>query len=160
LLADFQPKGAVAASYGLFLEEAGITDRATVIIDAGGVVRHISSVGPGGSRDIEELAALCEGVDKEHGQGLPNLPEPAGVSDATLYIKSSCGFSLRALNARANLHLEQQLKLANVSEDAEAMSKLKELTDKETAPCLVVGGEPLLEVDDIVLKLAALTTDL
>ncbi len=150
----------MAASYGLYLEEAGITDRATVIIDAGGVVRHISSVGPGGSRDIEELVALCEGVDKEHGQGLAALPEPAVVSDATLYVKSSCGFSLRALNARANLHLEQQVKLANVSEDAGAMSKLKELTGKETAPCLVLGGEPLLEADDIVTKLASLSTDL
>ena len=150
----------MAASHGAYLEEAGKTDRATVIIDAGGVVRHASSVTPDGSREIGELVALCEGVDREHGQGLPDLPEPAGISGATLYVKSSCGFSLRALNARANLHLEQQVTLANVSEDAAAMSELKELTGKETAPCLVVGGEPLLEADAIVLRLASLTTDL
>lgn len=149
----------MAAPYGAFLED-GRTDRATVIIDADGVVRHTSSVTPDGSRNIEELVALCEGVDREHGQELADLPEPAGVSDATLYVKSSCGFSLRALNARANLHLEQQVSLANVSEDAGAMSKLKELTGKETAPCLVLGGEPLLEADDIVLKLASLATEL
>lgn len=150
----------MAASYGLYLEDAGITDRATVIIDAGGVVRHISSVTPAGSRDIGELAALCEEVDKNYKGDLPEIPAPAGVSDATLYVKSNCGFSLRTLNARANLHLQDQLKVVNVSEDAAALGKLKELSGKETAPCLVLGGEPVQEADAIVLKLAELATDL
>ncbi|MBW2578727.1 MAG: redoxin domain-containing protein, partial [Deltaproteobacteria bacterium] len=61
LLADFHPKGAVAEAFGLYLADNGITDRATVIIDADGVVQHISAVGPGGSRDIDELAGLAEG---------------------------------------------------------------------------------------------------
>ena len=34
LLADFHPKGAVADSYGLYLDPLGITDRATVIVDS------------------------------------------------------------------------------------------------------------------------------
>ena len=55
LLADFHPKGGVAQSYGLYLEDKGITDRATVIIDKTGVVRHASSVTPSGERDIEAL---------------------------------------------------------------------------------------------------------
>jgi peroxiredoxin len=38
LLADFHPKGEVAKSYGLYLEESGITARATVIVDKQGKV--------------------------------------------------------------------------------------------------------------------------
>ena len=41
LLADFQPKGAVAQRYGLYLEEKGITNRATVVIDGEGIVRQV-----------------------------------------------------------------------------------------------------------------------
>ena len=42
LLADFQPKGAVAQKYGLYLEDKGITSRATVIIDGQGIVRSVT----------------------------------------------------------------------------------------------------------------------
>ena len=38
LLADFHPKGAVAKQYGLWLEDAGISDRATVLIGKDGTV--------------------------------------------------------------------------------------------------------------------------
>lgn len=40
LLADFHPKGDVAKKYGLYLEEKGITSRATVIIDKEGTIRY------------------------------------------------------------------------------------------------------------------------
>ena len=59
LLADFHPKGAVAQAYGLYLPEKGITDRATVIIDADGTIRHISSVTPAGQRDMQALLGEC-----------------------------------------------------------------------------------------------------
>ena len=156
LLADFHPKGAVAASLGVYLAAAGITDRATVIIDAGGVVRHLSAVTPAGSRDIAELAALCEGVDAAWSGKLPALPVGAGVQDATLYIKSKCGFSLRALNARSNLHLDASVSVVNISEDAQAATTLQTLTGKLQVPCLVVGGEAMHESDDIVRRLAGL----
>lgn len=39
LLADFHPKGEVARTYGLYLEESGITARATVIIGKDGLVK-------------------------------------------------------------------------------------------------------------------------
>lgn len=41
LLADFQPKGAVAQKYGLYLDDKGITNRATVLIDSEGIVRQV-----------------------------------------------------------------------------------------------------------------------
>lgn len=62
LLADFHPKGAVAKSYGLYHEDKGITDRATVIIDKMGVVRYIHSVGIPGLRKAEDLLVECQKV--------------------------------------------------------------------------------------------------
>jgi alkyl hydroperoxide reductase subunit AhpC len=50
LLADFHPKGAVAASYGAYIEERGITDRASVLVGKDGKVLWSESVGPGGQR--------------------------------------------------------------------------------------------------------------
>jgi mycoredoxin-dependent peroxiredoxin len=41
LLADFQPRGAVASQFGLYLADKGITNRATVIVDKQGVVRYV-----------------------------------------------------------------------------------------------------------------------
>jgi alkyl hydroperoxide reductase subunit AhpC len=41
LLADFHPKGDVAKKFGLYLEDKGITNRATVIIDKEGIVRYV-----------------------------------------------------------------------------------------------------------------------
>lgn len=64
LLADFHPKGAMAKSYGLYLEDKGITDRATVIIDKSGVVRYAVSVTPAGERSPKDLLAECQKVNK------------------------------------------------------------------------------------------------
>ena len=105
LLADFHPKGGAAASFGLYLEEAGITDRATVVIDADGVVRHISSVTPSGKRDIAELAALCEGVNEAHESTLKSFPDPPGLeADTVLFVRSNCMFSTNAVAALGNDH--------------------------------------------------------
>jgi alkyl hydroperoxide reductase subunit AhpC len=55
LLADFHPKGEVAKAYGLWLDEAGISDRATVLIDKDGKVLWSESVTPAGERQPLEL---------------------------------------------------------------------------------------------------------
>jgi alkyl hydroperoxide reductase subunit AhpC len=55
LMADFHPKGDVAKKYGLWLEEAGITDRATVLIDKEGKVLWSESVTPSGARQPGQL---------------------------------------------------------------------------------------------------------
>jgi peroxiredoxin len=41
LLADFHPRGAVARRYGLFLEELGVTARATVVVGKDGLVKLV-----------------------------------------------------------------------------------------------------------------------
>lgn len=161
LLADFEPKGAVGRKYGLYLEGAGIDDRATVIVDASGVVRHVSSVTPSGRRDIGALAVLCEQVDERHEGTLEAIAQPAGPpQDAVLYVKSRCGFSRATLVVRDNLHLQQRLPLKNVTEDAEARAELLALAGKDQAPCLVTGGKPLHESADIIRYLARVGTDL
>lgn len=51
LLSDFWPHGAVAQAYGAFNEQAGIANRGTFLVDAGGVVRFTEMNGPGDGRD-------------------------------------------------------------------------------------------------------------
>lgn len=62
LLADFEPKGAVARAYGLYEEGKGFASRATVIIDANGKVAFVKNHGLGTARSnaeiIEELRKL------------------------------------------------------------------------------------------------------
>jgi len=51
LLADFWPHGAVAQSYGVFNDVAGIANRGTFVIDKAGVVRFAEMNMPGEARD-------------------------------------------------------------------------------------------------------------
>ena len=55
LLADFHPKGDVAKKFGLYLEEKGITNRATVILDKDGVVRFVKVYDIPTARDNAEI---------------------------------------------------------------------------------------------------------
>ena len=62
LLADFEPKGAVAKRYGVYRERDGTTERALFVIDAAGVIRwrYVSpiDVNPGADGILEALDAL------------------------------------------------------------------------------------------------------
>lgn len=60
LLADFHPKGDVARKYGLWLDDAGISDRATVLIDKEGKVLWSESVTPSGQRSPSALLARAK----------------------------------------------------------------------------------------------------
>lgn len=57
LLADFHPKGGVAKQFGLYLEDKGITNRATVILDKAGVVRYLKLYDVPQQRDNQEIVA-------------------------------------------------------------------------------------------------------
>jgi hypothetical protein len=160
LLADFHPKGTMASAYGLYIEGVGITDRATVIIDADGIVRHASSVSPDGKRDIAELATLCEEVNENHENTLKSFAEPHGLEvDTVLFVRSNCMFSTNAVAALGNLHLEN-VAVRNVSEDATALADLEAVTGKGQAPCLVVSGQAMHEAADIMRYFADRVTDI
>lgn len=62
LLADFEPKGAVAADYGAYLGDAGHSNRSLVLIDADGVVEWVHETDtpldiPGPELIVEAIAA-------------------------------------------------------------------------------------------------------
>lgn len=57
LLADFQPRGAVASKFGLYLDDKGITNRATIIVDKQGVVRHVAVYEIPTTRNNQDLLA-------------------------------------------------------------------------------------------------------
>ena len=63
LLADFETKGAVARSYGVYREADGICDRALFVIDANGVIRwsYVSPLGinPGADGILDALDKLA-----------------------------------------------------------------------------------------------------
>ncbi len=156
LLADFQPKGAMAKAFGHYLADIGITDRSTVIIDKRGKVQFTASVGPGGKRDIEALLAECEKVQVEQGKA-SGAAAAAGVpAETKLYVKSSCGFSRRVLVALDNLKLGDAVAVVNLSDDAAASKELTELAGSDQAPCLILDGKAVQESDEIVRKLAGL----
>jgi peroxiredoxin len=62
LLADFEPKGAVARLYGVYDAEKGLARRALFVLDADGIIRwsHVSpgNVNPGADGILSALEAL------------------------------------------------------------------------------------------------------
>ena len=62
LLADFEPKGAIAQAYGVYAPESGTTGRALFVIDPKGIIRwsYLSPVGvnPGADGILAALESL------------------------------------------------------------------------------------------------------
>jgi peroxiredoxin len=62
LMADFEPKGAIAQMYGVYNQSAGVCERALFVIDAEGVIRwsYVSPMGvnPGADGILTALEAL------------------------------------------------------------------------------------------------------
>lgn len=65
LLADFEPKGAVARSFGAYHEASGVAERALFVIDAAGIIRwsYLSPMGvnPGADGILDAVEALPSG---------------------------------------------------------------------------------------------------
>jgi peroxiredoxin len=62
LLADFEPKGQVARSFGVYREKEGTSERALFVIDDAGIIRwsYVSPVGvnPGADGILRALESL------------------------------------------------------------------------------------------------------
>ncbi len=69
LLADFEPKGAVARSYGVYRDKDGTSERALFLIDGEGVVRwsYVSPIGinPGADGALQALEDVRTRNQKE-----------------------------------------------------------------------------------------------
>ena len=65
LLSDFEPKGAVARSYGAYHEDGGTSERALFVIDGAGTIRWSykspMGVNPGADGILEALEAMNGG---------------------------------------------------------------------------------------------------
>ena len=62
LLADFQPRGAMAEKYGVFLADKGITGRAVVIVNKEGKVAWVKNYDIPVVPDIKEVASALQQV--------------------------------------------------------------------------------------------------
>lgn len=62
LLADFHPKGAVSAAYGVWSEEWGHGHRALFLLDADGVIRWRTVVPPWVNPGMDGLLAALDGL--------------------------------------------------------------------------------------------------
>jgi peroxiredoxin len=66
LLSDFEPKGAVARSFGAYREGDGTSERALFVLDGDGVVRwsHVSPIGvnPGADGILRALRGIAPGA--------------------------------------------------------------------------------------------------
>jgi peroxiredoxin len=64
LLADFEPKGAVARQYGVYREQDGFSNRALFVLDAAGIIRwsHCAPVheNPGADGILDALESLVQ----------------------------------------------------------------------------------------------------
>jgi peroxiredoxin (alkyl hydroperoxide reductase subunit C) len=62
VLSDFWPHGAVSQAYGVFNDDAGVSNRGTFVVDRSGVIRFAEMKQPGEVRDqglwTDALAAL------------------------------------------------------------------------------------------------------
>jgi len=65
ILSDFEPKGGIARTYGVYRQDDGVTERALFVIDSEGVIRwsYVSPVGvnPGAAG----ILAALEGLQKK-----------------------------------------------------------------------------------------------
>jgi len=65
VLSDFWPHGAVSQSYGVFNEDAGVSNRGTFVVDRAGIIRFAEMKQPGEQRDqsvwTDALKALASG---------------------------------------------------------------------------------------------------
>lgn len=70
LLADFEPKGAIARNYGVYRAYEGVCERALFVIDSEGTIRwsYVSPIGvnPGADGILTALEALPTRKDQTH----------------------------------------------------------------------------------------------
>jgi len=62
LLADFEPKGAVARAYGVYREGSGFANRALFVVDGEGVIRWAEMVDPWVNPGVEGVLAALDGL--------------------------------------------------------------------------------------------------
>jgi alkyl hydroperoxide reductase subunit AhpC len=62
LLADFNPRGAMAEKYGVYLADKGITGRSVIIVNKDGKVAWVKNYGIPVVPDVAEVASALQQV--------------------------------------------------------------------------------------------------
>jgi peroxiredoxin len=77
LLSDFEPKGAVARSYGAYRYRDGVAERALFVIDGDGIIRwsYLSPVGVNPGAD-----GILDALEHMHAGQSSNAPATAGTA--------------------------------------------------------------------------------
>lgn len=109
LLADFEPKGAVARQYGVYREQNGITERALFVIDPEGTIQwsYVSPIGmnPGADGILQALEGL--GGATPTTTSVPTHEHARGSEDAAVtlveYLDFECPDCLDAYNVLRSL---------------------------------------------------------
>lgn len=151
ILADFHPKGAVADSYGVYLADMGITDRATIFIVKDGIVRHASSAGIPGLRQAEDLLDICQSLGDK--AGTSSETADAANDRIIFYHYNECGFCQRVKNNIKNLRIEDKFDMRNIRENEDYGNELEALCGNRTVPTIVINGKPMRESQDIIVYL-------
>lgn len=60
MLADFEPKGAVARSYGVYNDERGHSGRGTFVVDTNGILQHVDIAIPLAIPDEDAVMAALD----------------------------------------------------------------------------------------------------
>jgi peroxiredoxin len=73
LLADFEPKGEVARTYGVYRHGEGVSERALFVIDPEGTIfwSYVSPIGvnPGADGILTALESMCSGQEAAQAKG-------------------------------------------------------------------------------------------
>lgn len=121
------------------------------------MVRHASTVGPDGRRDLDALLATATQLARAHG-GTPGqaAARPGLTADATLDVKDGCRFCESVLGAVTNLRCATHLAVRNVSRDPAARQELDRLAGAGSkVPALVQDGQVQHESASIISTLAS-----
>lgn len=121
-------------------------------------MRHASSVGESGRRNIDDLLALATEVNAKHSQvkAPPMPPERKILSkDAVLYVREGCRFCAAVMRAAENLHCTNLFHVRDINKEPEARRDLETLTGAAAkVPALVENGRVMQESADIIRALA------
>jgi peroxiredoxin len=70
LLSDFEPKGKVATSYGVYRKQDGVTERALFVVDGDGIIRwsYVSPIGinPGAGGILSALESMSNDKNQDN----------------------------------------------------------------------------------------------
>jgi len=138
LLSDAFPHGKVSALYGALLQNEGLSDRATVIIDCNGIVQYAESVGKFGKRSIPKLLEVAKRIAGVPCQPVQSVSMPLDLP--ILFLTQSCPHCKTVKHMIQDLHAEDKVVVKQVDTDQAAMRQLLTLHPEAPVPLLAWQG--------------------